>query len=149
MNQSFITHRVQYLINLGSGDVLCEDEKRRTSFSQSRTSVTSPESTRQLWHCTAVILSVCLCFCVSYFQMMNTYDQPSLENNATPSGATRRPRNEEEWTKVKAKKMRNLGQAYISRNTHQRMQARQVSRVSVLNSMSSLLWCQSWCSGWC
>ncbi|KAK3890105.1 hypothetical protein Pcinc_005912 [Petrolisthes cinctipes] len=43
-----------------------------------------------------------------------------------PSGATKRAKNEEDWGKTKAKKLRNLGMAYESRNTHKLMEARKV-----------------------
>ena len=45
---------------------------------------------------------------------------------ATPSGATKRPRNVEVWSKVKAKQLRNLGLTYTSRNTHREVPAQQV-----------------------
>lgn len=60
---------------------------------------------------------------------MNALGQSTCEYIATPSSATRRSLNEKEGTKMKAKKLRNLGQAYISRNNHKGMPARQVGEL--------------------
>lgn len=61
---------------------------------------------------------------------MNPSTRSILQDIATPSGTTKRPR-KEEWQRVSANKLRNLGQEYVSRNTHKRMQARQVSKMII------------------
>ena len=57
---------------------------------------------------------------------MNGHCETTPEDIATPSGATKRPRNREKWARVTAKKRRNLGKEYVSRKTHKTMQARKV-----------------------
>lgn len=51
---------------------------------------------------------------------------PQPAPNILPSGAKQRPRNPENWRQNKAKKLRNLGEAYVSPRTQKAVAARQV-----------------------
>lgn len=118
-------------LKLRTVDVLCNTERRSAmvSANHERLDVIALRQSQN----SAPTLVVRDCFAAISFNycisIMNPNTQTTLQDIATPSGATRRPRKEEEWQRVRAKKLRNLGQEYVSRNSHKRVQARQVRKM--------------------